>query len=84
MCADSTEPEPSAARLRELLLDYLRATSTWPGTDGLTLEDVLNCHPEVRGAWENPDWQRFGRDHPELAAALRAWLARNGRLGNPP
>jgi hypothetical protein len=86
MCADATEPGSSAERLRELLLDYLRATrvSTWPGADGLTLADVLNCDPEGLGAWEASDWERFVRDHPELAAAIQKWLAGNGRRGLPP
>jgi hypothetical protein len=86
MCADPSQLENCAERLRELLLEYLRVTrvSTWPGADGLTVEDVLTCYPEAIGAWEVPDWRRFVRENPELEAAVQAYLAHSWRPGLPP
>jgi hypothetical protein len=78
MSPESAEPETSAERLREGLLDYLKTiwTVAWPGADGMTVEAVLNSYLEGVGASELQDWPPVGRMHPKLDAAVRKWLAR--------
>ncbi len=80
---ESKKQCPSGARqLREILLGYLHAAGSvaaWPGGEGLTLEDILDCYPEAVARGEVPDWQQLLRAHPELAAELHAWLAAKDR-----
>ena len=68
-------------RLREILLNYLQAAevSTWPGGDGLTVEDVLDFYPEAVAAGDVPDWQQLLRRHPEVDPELHEWLAAKDR-----
>jgi hypothetical protein len=75
--ADRSEPDSADRRLRELLLAYLQDAmlSAWPGTDGLTLDDVLDGYPQAVAAGEVPDWQQLLQQHHELAAELQDWLA---------
>jgi hypothetical protein len=79
--ADHSEFDRADRRLRELLLAYLQAAtvSAWPGTDGLTVEDVLDGYPQAVAAGEVPDWQQLLRQHHELGAALQDWLAAKDR-----
>jgi hypothetical protein len=81
MMADRSEPDSADRRLRELLLAYLQATTVcaWPGTDGLTVEDVLDGYPQAVAAGEVPNWQQLLHQHPELAAELPDWLAAKDR-----
>jgi hypothetical protein len=71
-----------ARRLREIMLGYLEAAgcvATWPGGDGLTIEDVLDCYAEAVARGKVPDWQQLLSRHPELDAELYAWLAAKDR-----
>ena len=81
MMADRSEPDNAGRRLRELLLGYLQAAtvSSWPGVDGLTVEDVLDRYPEAVAAGDVPDWQQLLQQHHELAAELQDWLAAKDR-----
>ena len=81
MPVESSKPKSKTAQLREILLNYLQAArvSTWPGGDGLTLEDVLDFYPEGVADGEVPDWEELLRRHPELDPALHAWLAKEDR-----
>jgi hypothetical protein len=77
-----TEPQEAAGRLLEVLLGYLQAAASvaaWPGADGLTLENILDCYPVAVAAGEVPDWQELLRRHPELVTELQAWLAAKDR-----
>ena len=53
--------------LRQVLLDYLQASwvVAWPGADGLTEDDILNCYPQASVAGKVPDWQELCRRHTE-------------------
>jgi len=70
------------SELRALLLHYLQArvAFAWPGADGLTMDDILNCYPQAMAAGEVPDWQALRRRHPDLTAELQGFLAGKGWL----
>jgi hypothetical protein len=68
-------PRITAADLRrQVLLDYLQASRvrTWPGGDGLTLDDVLACYPQAMTAGEVPDRQELCRRHTEWLAEIQS------------
>jgi hypothetical protein len=79
-----TEIKGSARRLREILLGYLQAAgcvATWPGGDGLTIEDVLDAYSEAVATGKAPDGQQLLCRHPELEAELHLWMAAKDRWG---
>jgi hypothetical protein len=67
----------TAARFEDVLLGYLRASavSSWPGGDGLTVEDVLRHYPEAVVAGRVPGRQDLLRRHPDLADDVDAFFA---------
>ena len=82
MASKQTEINSAARRLREILLGYLEAggcVATWPGGDGLTIEDVLDAYPEAVARGKVPDWQQLLCRHPELKAELHVWMAAKDR-----
>jgi hypothetical protein len=70
--------------LRQVLLDYLQASRVfcWPGADGLTVDDILNCYPQAIAAGEVPDCRELCRRHPDLIPALWTFWAGKGWLEN--
>jgi hypothetical protein len=72
----------STARFEDVLLGYLRAgpVSSWPGADGLTVEDVLCHYPEAVVTGRVPGRQELLRRYPDLANDLDAFFA--GPLGD--
>ena len=71
-------PDPDPARQVEaILLGYLhcRAAGLWPGSDSITLDDVLRSYPRAVAAGRVPDLPQLLRRYPDLAAALTAWFA---------
>jgi hypothetical protein len=53
----------------------------WPGTDGLTEDDILDYYPHAIAAGDVPDWHELQNRLPSLAGALqrlrsaKGWLA---------
>ena len=77
-----TESPEVARSRREVLLGYLQAArsiSAWPGGDGPTLENILDCYPDAVAAGEVPDWQELPCRHPEFATELQTWMAAKDR-----
>jgi hypothetical protein len=82
MCSNPTEIKSPASRLREIMLGYLQAArfvATWPGGDGLTIDDVLDFYAEAVARAQVPDWHQLLSAHPELEAELDIWLAAKDR-----
>jgi hypothetical protein len=77
---DELAPEERKARVREVLLGYLRSADVplWPGADGLTLEDALLSYPQAAAAGRAPDLRQLLREHPELAEELTAFFEPHG------
>ena len=71
---------PPSERVRELLLDYLRAGLNWPGADGVTLEEVLLSYPSLAASGRVPDREELMRRHPELTAELEVYFALADRI----
>jgi|SRR6516164_7166944 hypothetical protein len=77
-----TEIDATEKRLREIMLAYLQAArfvASWPGGDGLTIDDVLDSYAEAVARGQVPDWHQLLSDHPEMEPELHAWLATKDR-----
>jgi len=77
-----TEIDATEKRLREIMLAYLQAArfvASWPGGDGLTIDDVLDSYAEAVARGQVPDWHQLRSAHPEMEAELHAWLAAKDR-----
>ena len=68
--------------LRQVLLDYLRASRVvrWPGADGLTDDDIVDCYPTAISAGDVPGWNELQTRFPELVGELHALRAAKGWL----
>jgi hypothetical protein len=86
MSAESEKRKSSGDLLRQVLLDYLRASSVvaWPGVDGLTDDDIVNCYPKAIAAGGVPGWQELQDRFPELADELQAMRSAKGWLETSP
>jgi hypothetical protein len=76
------EINSAAQRLQEILLGYLEAAgcfATWPGADGLTLADALDCYAEAVAKCVVHNWQQLLLLQAELDAELYVWLAAKDR-----
>jgi hypothetical protein len=71
-------PTKQSQRLRALLLAYLRAADAprWPGSDSVTVEEILRSYPQAAAAGLVPDLPALLEIHPELAKALHDFFGR--------
>jgi hypothetical protein len=74
------------ARLRDVLLAYLHVEGAfpWPGTDGLTLDEVLAAYIDAARHGRVPGLAQLCRRHPELADEAIALFAAVSRAERPP
>jgi hypothetical protein len=68
--------------LRQVLLQYLMTSRVvrWPGTDGLTEDDILDYYPQAIAAGDVPGWHELQRRWPSLAGALHGLRSAKGWL----
>jgi hypothetical protein len=71
---DLAQPRPS---LSEVLLGYLQLDGAlpWPGSDGLTVEEVLAAYVEAARLGRVPDLEQLCRCHPHLADEAKVFFA---------
>ena len=69
------------ARLREVLLELLQLgpVGTWPGCDGMTVDDILDHLPQAVADGKVAEWQQLLARHPDIADELLNWLAEKDR-----
>jgi hypothetical protein len=86
MIAESDQRKSSRDLLQEVLLNYLRASRAigWPGADGLTADDIVNCYPQAILAGDVPGWHELQSRFPELADELQALRSAKGWLESSP
>jgi hypothetical protein len=62
--------------MQEVLLAYMKAADVtpWPGTDGLTLRDILLCYPQMMAAGLVPSRKELLQKHPNLREYLEAFF----------
>ena len=84
MFAQSAKRMTSGELLCQILLNYLQASRvvSWPGTDGHTVDDILNCYPQASAAGDVPDCQELCRQHTELMAEIQSLFLMKGWLRN--
>jgi hypothetical protein len=77
MTPTATDARLRAERLCDILLEHLSRTGvvTWPGVDGLQIEDVLFAYIPAASAGLVPGREELCAGHPELAAELDAFFA---------
>jgi hypothetical protein len=80
MSVESSKPTTSGDALRQVLMDYLQTgrVVAWPGVDGFTVDDILNCYPQAIAAGAVPDWEELRRRHPELIGEIQSLLTLKG------
>jgi hypothetical protein len=68
--------------LRQVLLDYLKPSRVvgWPGADGLTEDDIVDCYPRAIAAGDVPGWHELQSRFPELVGELQALRSAKGWL----
>jgi hypothetical protein len=82
MTAESDKRKSRGDLLQQVLLDYLQASRIvgWPGADGLTDDDIVNCYPRAIVAGDVPGWHELQSRFPDLADDLQALRSAKGWL----
>jgi len=77
MTPTAMEPQPRAERLCDILLEHLYRSGvvTWPGVDGMQIEDVLRAYVPAADSGLVPGREELSAGHPELAAELEVFFA---------
>jgi hypothetical protein len=72
----SAGTEERLRQLQERLLEHLQTADLhrWPGTDGMTVADLLLSYPPAMRAGRVPDHRELLHRHPELANELRSFF----------
>jgi hypothetical protein len=73
----TTHDATPAEQVRAILLGHLqcRAAGLWPGSDGITVDDILGSYQQAAAAGRVPDLPELRRRFPDLDAALARWFA---------
>jgi hypothetical protein len=76
MDAGSTQSASALQNLQDVLLAYLKAADLpqWPGTDVLTVRDILLHYPQAMAAGCVPTGKELLRKHPNLREDLEAYF----------
>jgi hypothetical protein len=85
MLAESDKRKSPDELLLLMLVASLRTSSVvcWPGTDGLTEEDILSYYPQAIAAGDVPGWHELQDRFPGLAAELHTLRLTKGWLESP-
>jgi hypothetical protein len=73
----TTHDPAQAEQVRAILLGYLqcRAAGLWPGSDGITMDDILGSYWQAAAAGRVPDLPELRRRFPDLTESLASWFA---------
>jgi hypothetical protein len=76
MDAESATSTSALQNLEEVLLAYMKAADLpqWPGTDGLTVREILLHYPQAMAAGRVPTRKELLRKHPNLREDLEAFF----------
>lgn len=85
MPADADKRKTPGELLLQMLLTSLRDSRVvgWPGADGLTEDDIVNCYPQAIAAGEVPGWHELQERFPGLASELQSLRSAKGWLESP-
>jgi hypothetical protein len=74
MLADSDKRKTPGELLWQMLITSLRLSRAvgWPGADGLTEEEIVNCYPQANTAGDVPGWHELQARFPGLAGEMQA------------
>jgi hypothetical protein len=85
MLAESDTRKTPGELLLQVLITSLRGSRVvgWPGADGLTEDDIVNCYPQAIAAGEVPGWHELQDRFPDLTGELQALRSAKGWLDSP-
>lgn len=85
MLGATDKKKTSGELLRQILITHLwtgRAVD-WPGADGLTDDDIINCYPRAIAAGQVPGWHELEKRFPELTGEVQALRSGKEWLNSP-
>jgi hypothetical protein len=75
MPVKTNEPASAVGTVEEILLGHLLGEADWPGSDGLTVQEVLQNYAQAAAAHQVPGLSDLLLRHPDRAEELAAWFA---------